>query len=125
MANASVADSAPIVLASVFIVSSLFGDDDGPVLCPIRRCTGGYCPGCGGSRAFTSMLRGDLATSWSFNPWVLVTAIQAIVVAGLAMTRVRDQLHRFVVPVLLANMAFSLTVWIMRLSAGSIPVPFA
>jgi len=126
--TATALNVAPFAFGGVLVVSSMFGDGDGPVLCPFRRCTGGYCPGCGGIRAVAAMLKGDLAASWTLHPWVLVIAAQVAVLGAVAATRVvdiRERLRRFAVPILLANMTFGVVVWIVRISAGSIPVPFA
>ncbi len=35
--------------------------------CPFRAATGLDCPGCGGTRALTALLRGDLLTAVSHN----------------------------------------------------------
>jgi len=40
--------------------------------CMFHRLTGLECPGCGGTRAFFALARGDLATSLRYNPWALV-----------------------------------------------------
>lgn len=39
--------------------------------CAFRRVTGCHCPGCGGTRAFFALLRGQLLTSLRMNPLVL------------------------------------------------------
>jgi len=40
--------------------------------CHFHRLTGLHCPGCGGTRAFFALLKGDLALSWRMNPLLLV-----------------------------------------------------
>ncbi|MEI6653670.1 MAG: DUF2752 domain-containing protein [Verrucomicrobiota bacterium] len=35
--------------------------------CYFRRLTGCYCPGCGGTRAFFALLRGELGLAWRMN----------------------------------------------------------
>ena len=42
-------------------------------LCTMRL--GGYCPGCGGTRAVISLLRGEFLTSFICHPLVLYTAV--------------------------------------------------
>ncbi len=41
------------------------------VPCLFHSLTGLYCPGCGGTRAIRSMLRGDLRMSFQYHPLVL------------------------------------------------------
>ena len=36
--------------------------------CPIHAVTGGFCPGCGSSRALESLLHGNLLDAFWFNP---------------------------------------------------------
>lgn len=56
--------------------------------CLLRRLTGCYCAGCGGTRAFFALLRGDFARSWSLNPLVILLALAtAAVVARAALLR--------------------------------------
>ena len=38
-----------------------------PELCHVRRFFGINCPGCGLTRCFLSLARGDLAAAWHFN----------------------------------------------------------
>jgi hypothetical protein len=42
-----------------------------PDLCVFHRLTGWECPGCGMTRAFLRLLRGDWRGAWGFNPWSL------------------------------------------------------
>ena len=39
-----------------------------PEICSFKRILRIQCPGCGLTRAFISISRGDLARAWSFNP---------------------------------------------------------
>ena len=110
-------------------VLTTIATDDGPVLCPFRRCTGGYCPGCGGTRAAKTLASGDLGGAWRLHPWIVLLAAQgALVVAIVLLSRfrpkVRMQLRRAVTPALAANAAFALGLWILRMSTGQIPIPF-
>lgn len=41
--------------------------------CMFHSLTGLYCPGCGGTRAVRSLLRGDLRMSFQYHPLVLYT----------------------------------------------------
>lgn len=96
-----------------------------PVLCLFRRCTGGYCPGCGGSRAAVALLRGDVAGSWAHHPWVLLLVLQAVaftaaIVGGKAHFT-RQAGHRL----LIGNLGLGLAIWTIRLAFELIPIPFA
>lgn len=42
--------------------------------CAIRRVSGLPCPGCGGTRAFYHLFRGEIAQSLRFNPIVIYGA---------------------------------------------------
>lgn len=59
--------------------------------CPVRRILHLYCPGCGGTRAVKTLLRGDLLTSVQSNPvviWGVVLCIWQYI------RMVRGYLHR-------------------------------
>lgn len=43
--------------------------------CLFFRITGFYCPGCGGTRAIITLLRGKLIRSFLYHPFVLYTAL--------------------------------------------------
>ena len=46
--------------------------------CDFLTKTGLYCPGCGGTRAVKSLLRGDLIRSFLYHPFVPYCAIMYI-----------------------------------------------
>ncbi len=116
-----------LVGAGVIVLGLTASGDDGPVLCPFRICTGGYCPGCGMTRGIGAALRGDLVGSWRHHPFVLVAAIQvAIVLAVWAVVdpeRWRSLRARSSVLVA-ANAAVVVGIWGFRLATGAIPAPF-
>lgn len=39
--------------------------------CVLYEKTGLLCPGCGGSRMLSALLRGDFTSAWNFNPLIL------------------------------------------------------
>jgi len=39
--------------------------------CTFRRLTGFCCPGCGGTRAFFALLKGDVLSAWRMNSLLL------------------------------------------------------
>ena len=43
--------------------------------CLIHTLTGGYCPGCGGTRAVIQLLHGHFQRSFVYHPIVLYTAV--------------------------------------------------
>lgn len=47
--------------------------------CLFHSLTGLYCPGCGGTRAVRSLLRGDLRMSFQYHPLVLYAVFVLIV----------------------------------------------
>lgn len=106
--------------------------DEGFVLCPFRRCTGGYCPGCGATRAAGALLRGDVAGSIRLHPLVVVWFVQFVAVAfwfalgpgGGRFARLRRAWVRWGTQLLLANAVAAVVVWIARMGTGSIPVAF-
>ena len=112
--------------AGLISIAAATGDETDATICLFRRCTGGYCPGCGGSRAAWALLRGDIARSWALHPWVSVLAIQLLVAAVAAlMIGVGPLRRRFLVPALAANLALGIAIWIARLASGAIPIPFS
>lgn len=99
--------------------------DDGVVLCPFRRCTGGYCPGCGATRAANRLVRGDVGAGWANHPWVVLAAVQVVVFgAVLAVTAPGARpvrARRSALPLLVANTVLLLAIWLVRRSTGAIP----
>jgi len=115
--------SAGIALIGTLVASA--GGDDGLILCPFRRCTGGYCPGCGATRAANRFVRGDLAASWSHHPWVVLAAGQLLVLAVLAAfippAHRLPRIRQAAVPLLVANSVLMIAIWIVRLGSGAVP----
>jgi len=46
--------------------------------CSLRVALGVYCPGCGGTRSFFSLLKGDILHSFTYNPIVPIGFILLI-----------------------------------------------
>ncbi|NOX28976.1 MAG: DUF2752 domain-containing protein [Actinobacteria bacterium] len=117
------------VVAAGTTAALLGGTDDGVTLCPYRRYTGGgYCPACGGTRAISMMVRGDVAGAIVQHPVAAFIAIQVLVLAVGVMWApltfgrwVRARGERIAV----ANGLLLLAVWPVRLALGQIPLPFA
>lgn len=96
--------------------------ESGPVLCGFRLCTGGYCPGCGGSRAAAALLVGDLDSAWQRHPWIVLIAAQIVVLATFRV--LGGRLPFSLQPVLYGNLVVGVGIWVLRLSTGAIPSPF-
>lgn len=66
-----------------------------PPLCLFHRLTGLDCPGCGMTRAFVCLMRGDLSGAWQMHPFsipLLLASISAVLLPAPLRTRlVRSQ----------------------------------
>ncbi len=113
--------------AAAFVTAGLTASsDDGIVLCPFRRCTGGYCPGCGMTRSAGKLIRGDVLGSWHHHPFLMLGLVQAVVVGSLWATGSRwwHEIERHQAWLLGANAALLAGIWLARMGSGDIPVPF-
>ena len=103
------------------------GDDEGQTLCAYRMTTGGWCPGCGCTRALRSIVRVDLTSALQLNPWMLLIFVQAVALAGwiaVAPARALDWFARHDTRVLGVNLTVGLAIWATRMATGEIPTPF-
>ncbi len=55
--------------------------------CPLETLTGRECPGCGSTRALSSLARGDLAAAWGFNR--LTVSAVVLLPLGMVLRRLR------------------------------------
>ena len=97
------------------------------MFCPYRLATGGWCPGCGCTRALKALVRGNVGDSLAMNPWTALLLAQALIasIAMLVMPRSALQwARRHQVKIGAANVVVALTLWVFRLSTGAIPLPF-
>ena len=113
-----------LVVAAVLVVDA-GGTDDGPGVCVFRRCTGGYCPGCGMTRSARHLTRGQIGSAWQDHPFLVLAAAQAIV-AGSVYGVVRRigrtvNWNRVLVVLGIVNVVLITGIWIARLVDGSIP----
>jgi hypothetical protein len=60
----------PLVLAVLAIKPATTG----PTICPFALTTGHACPLCGGTRAASALLRGQLGDAWTLYPMIFVVA---------------------------------------------------
>ena len=101
----------------------------GPVLCPLRRITGVWCPTCGMTRAVGWLLHGDLHQSLRYHPLAPVLLIEGTCLIAFWLYRRRDRRDVPAWPVrsasmlrglLVANALLVLVVWVVRLKSGSL-----
>lgn len=112
------------VVGAMAVVTAGDGDD-GIVLCPFRVCTGGYCPGCGGTRAAGRLLRGDVVGAWQRHPFVVLLAAQLAILAGLyARASSRPWVRARWATFTIVNTGIMVAVWLLRLGLDDVPRPF-
>lgn len=105
------------------------GSDDGVVLCPYRRCTGGDCPFCGVTRASARLVQGDLAGSVALHPMVVLWALQIPLWTAVARRADRSSSNQRAwwqqhgSTVLLSNVTAAALVWLVRLGLGDVAPP--
>jgi hypothetical protein len=97
-----------------------------PGTCTFKRITGFGCPGCGLTRSFVCLARGDVVRAWHFNPiglGVAVLVVTQVPYRIVQLNRIRRGLPEFRAGRLM-NWTFLLLAvglflqWIWRLSAG-------
>jgi len=121
-------------LGLVAVAAELGGTDDGLSLCTVRHLTGGYCPGCGASRAARHLLHGDAVAAWRDHPWVLLAAAQLIVLGTVfaasvarrrrpALRLARASRLAWASRLAVVNAVALVVIWVARLGSGTIPSP--
>lgn len=103
-------------------------DADTFSLCPFRRLTGGWCPGCGLTRGVVHLVRGDWDTAWAYHPLAVLAVVTLVVVWAVLVGRRLGRTvpwpgRGVVVGVAVAQVAVFLAVWGLRLADGAIPRP--
>lgn len=95
-------------------------------VCFFRRATGISCPGCGLTRAFAALAKGDLAAALTLHPLAPIFALEALV-AWAAWGRVVLGRRQAALPwralnaTLLADAVALLALWCVRLATGTLP----
>ena len=120
---------AAVAAAAVLAPTLLRPGAHGPVLCPMRRITGVWCPTCGMTRAVGWLAHGDLHESLRYHPLAPLLLIEGAIVAAILAYRHRTRrdspssppfgADRLLRPVLVANALLVLVVWAVRLKSGS------
>ena len=101
--------------------------DEGQVLCPYRMATGGWCPGCGCTRALRALVRVDVSTALQMNPWLLVIFAQAVAITSwiaVSPERALAWWARHDTRMLQGNLSLGVAIWFTRMGTGDIPTPF-
>jgi hypothetical protein len=112
-------------LLGVIGLALITPSEDGPTFCPFALCTGIACPGCGMTRAASSLVRGDLSGAFAFHPLVLLVGLQ--LAAGWVWfllrraDRVQPMSNRNLNVILIGTAVALVGVWIGRLLAGTLP----
>jgi Protein of unknown function (DUF2752) len=94
------------------------------VLCLFRRITGLACPGCGLTRAFVALSRGDFTAAIAFHPLAPVLAVEAAIAWLLWGAISLGFRRRAASPwdrIALANGAALLVLWAVRIASGTLP----
>lgn len=91
---------------------------DGPVLCPFRRCTGGYCPLCGATRSAASLARLDPVGALRLYPALPLLAF-AVFLAVRPRWLGQQRSDRLLIGIAVAVSA----IWVVRLLVGDVPTP--
>jgi len=112
-------------LLAVAFLAAYDPSENGPTLCPFALATGTACPGCGMTRAFGYLARGDLFTALRYHPLVLLIAIQGVAGWGWFALRSRRDLKpipsRLTSAILVGTAISLIVVWMLRLWAGGLP----
>jgi len=110
---------------AIGILAVLTPSDDGPTICPFALCTGSACPGCGMTRAASSLIRGDFTSALIYHPLVILVSLQAIGAWVWYLLRRKGHVNPMsqrTLTLILATTGLALVlVWIMRLVSGSLP----
>jgi len=99
--------------------------DDAPTFCPFALCTGTACPGCGMTRAASSLIRGDFSAAMGMHPLIPLIALELAFGWVWFLLRRRGRARqvspRLLNAVLIGTTAALLGVWVARLLSGTLP----
>ena len=112
-------------LAVIGLLATVQPVSAGVTICPFALITGMACPGCGMTRAASSLIRGDLTNALGYHP--LVPLIALLAVGGWAWYllrrsgRVQPLPTRWMNTILIFTGVMLLGVWAARLLSGTLP----
>ncbi len=100
--------------------------EGGLTICMLRRLFDLPCPGCGMTRAFAALARGDLPAALGFHPWAPVVAVQAAAAWlfwGAALCGALPAAARRIRPraLVAGNLLALAALWLGRLATGTLP----
>jgi hypothetical protein len=100
--------------------------EGGFTICMLRRLLDLPCPGCGMTRAFAALARGDLRAALGFHPWapvVVAEAGTAWLLWGAALAGAAPAAFRRLEPrgLVAANLIALAALWLGRLATGTLP----
>ena len=115
-----------IAPAAVFgLLTMASPSDDGLTICPMALMTGVACPGCGMSRAIAWMFRGDLERSVGYHPLgplvVIISVVAVVWALGRRFRGWRTPRTAVLNGGLVVLAVLLMTVWIVRLTSGTLP----
>ncbi|MES1242806.1 MAG: DUF2752 domain-containing protein [Acidobacteriota bacterium] len=118
-ALAGLAGLAALALLHVWIPDP----DPARALCPSRRFLGIPCPGCGLTRAFAHLAKGEWSAALIAHPLAPVLAVEAFAGWLVWGTGLRRPLPRWdwIGPVTIGNLAVLCALWLGRLATGTLP----
>lgn len=94
-------------------------------VCLFRRTLDLPCPGCGLTRAFAALAKGQIAASWHLHPFAILLTVElgvAWLIVGWWLWRGRPlPASRRVMPYVLVQVAVYLALWTGRVATGTLP----
>lgn len=98
----------------LFLSTRIFG-----TVCPVKGLTGFPCPGCGMTRAWAAVLRGELGTAWECHPlWTIMPFFGAGIAVYALSPKMKRSTRRTLEVFLYVCCALFIAVYIVRLARG-------
>lgn len=115
--------SAPLI--GLLVLAVWAPSDEGPTICPFALCTGTACPGCGMTRAASSLVRGDLGAALAYHPLVPIVGVQLLGAWAWFLLRrsgrVQPMSGRTLNFILITTLIALVGVWLARALTGTLP----
>ena len=119
--------STPLAAAAAWIAARGVTLHPGPgnTICLFRRLTEVPCPGCGLTRAFVHLARGEWLAALADHPLAPLVALELAagwVLWGLVLAgRLQARPERWLAPWLLAHAGVLVALWLGRVATGTLP----